>query len=390
MLVVEDIAKLLQRVFIVITLLGVALTPFQTVQAQVSAPEESCSVSDLWFSHAPVLEDDTVRIYVSIINPTDADITGTAEYFDGDELIGSQPFSSIHGQLIQTWTDWTATDGEHDITVALTNVVEHSLVGASAIENMPEGSSKTEPLFVDADNDGDGVGNQTDPDDDNDGLLDDEEPAYGTDPFNPDTDRDGATDGEEVNAGTDPLDSSSYPGNSSSNGDDNQDGSQNSPGGESGQGSGGTITPQSPVGGNGNSSNQTNAFQSILNNPFGQNIVNPFLSGEQKVYNLMLGMSQSLLENESGQTSSIPRASYGPIPGSFIGQITFLVKNPSSTIDQLPVDSIDQLPPTSAFSSFYQRTSSGLGWLIFLLLLLIILLLLHRMKRRLAYVQRRY
>lgn len=44
-------------------------------------------------------------------------------------------------------------------------------------------------------------------DDDNDGLTNDEELQYGTDPQNPDSDNDGLYDGEEINTyGTDPLD----------------------------------------------------------------------------------------------------------------------------------------------------------------------------------------
>jgi hypothetical protein len=43
-------------------------------------------------------------------------------------------------------------------------------------------------------------------DSDGDGLDDDEELSYGTDPYDPDTDNDGLTDGEEVSNGTDPND----------------------------------------------------------------------------------------------------------------------------------------------------------------------------------------
>ncbi|MFQ5433335.1 MAG: hypothetical protein ACE5FD_00505, partial [Anaerolineae bacterium] len=48
-----------------------------------------------------------------------------------------------------------------------------------------------------ADNDGDGIGDNADPDDDNDGLSDADEAIFGTDPFNPDTDGDGILDGDE-------------------------------------------------------------------------------------------------------------------------------------------------------------------------------------------------
>lgn len=78
------------------------------------------------------------------------------------------------------------------------------------------GTSPTNP-----DTDGDGASdgdevrfNYTDPlvadnpgndDPDQDGLSNDEEATYGTDPYNPDTDNDGVNDGDEVEAGTDPL-----------------------------------------------------------------------------------------------------------------------------------------------------------------------------------------
>jgi hypothetical protein len=44
-------------------------------------------------------------------------------------------------------------------------------------------------------------------DSDGDGLLDKEEPTYGTDPYDPDTDKDGLTDGQEVKEfKTNPMD----------------------------------------------------------------------------------------------------------------------------------------------------------------------------------------
>ena len=61
------------------------------------------------------------------------------------------------------------------------------------------------------DTDGDGTGNNADPDDDNDGLLDTEEIALGTEPLVSDSDGDGANDGIEVSAGTDPLEETSFP-----------------------------------------------------------------------------------------------------------------------------------------------------------------------------------
>ncbi len=70
-------------------------------------------------------------------------------------------------------------------------------VGNSRIEN----ESIVVREFEEEDNDADG-----------DGLTNEEEEYYGTDPNDPDTDDDGFSDGEEVDAGTDPLDPDDYPG----------------------------------------------------------------------------------------------------------------------------------------------------------------------------------
>ncbi len=59
------------------------------------------------------------------------------------------------------------------------------------------------------DPDNDGIPNDLDPDSDNDGLLDEEEIALGTDPYRRDTDGDWIDDGDEVNAGSNPLDAGS-------------------------------------------------------------------------------------------------------------------------------------------------------------------------------------
>ena len=62
------------------------------------------------------------------------------------------------------------------------------------------------PLDADEtlDTDGDGIGDNEDLDDDNDGVLDTDEIANGTDPLDPDSDDDGLSDGEENSLGTDP------------------------------------------------------------------------------------------------------------------------------------------------------------------------------------------
>ncbi|MBI5614365.1 hypothetical protein HY947_05545 [Candidatus Gottesmanbacteria bacterium] len=58
-------------------------------------------------------------------------------------------------------------------------------------------ASYDQTVFIDGDNDGDGIPDTIDPDDDNDGVTDVQEQQNGTDPLNPDTDEDGIRDGQD-------------------------------------------------------------------------------------------------------------------------------------------------------------------------------------------------
>ena len=72
-------------------------------------------------------------------------------------------------------------------------------------DGIPDGQDDF-PLDGDesTDTDGDGIGDNEDSDDDNDGVLDTDEIADGTDPLDADSDDDGLNDGEEDSLGSDP------------------------------------------------------------------------------------------------------------------------------------------------------------------------------------------
>jgi hypothetical protein len=122
---------------------------------------------------------------------------------DGDAITAVEYAWRRDGTVLGIAPTYTITDA--DLNARLT--VEVVALTDPAITE-PSRTSITIPVDLSAstDTDGDGIPDITDPDDDNDGLLDLEEPTYGTDPKNPDTDGDGWSDKEEVDNGTDPLD----------------------------------------------------------------------------------------------------------------------------------------------------------------------------------------
>jgi len=95
-----------------------------------------------------------------------------------------------------------------NLAFALTSAVVVDIDGdgvTDAVDNCPAIANGDQ---VDTDNDG--QGNACDEDDDDDGVIDTDENALGTDPLNRDSDGDGLGDGEEIyDFGTDPLDQDS-------------------------------------------------------------------------------------------------------------------------------------------------------------------------------------
>lgn len=156
-------------------------------------------VSGIWYSKQPFFTGDKIRIYAGIQNQSPKDISGTISFFDNDNLIGKKEFSTINGRLVESWIDWKATQGQHNFSIELSEVVA-SLPGQNpAPVNLTVKKSQKDPQFVDFDTDGDGIGDEIDEDDDNDGISDDEEVEKGTDPLNSDSDGDGVEDNEDEN-----------------------------------------------------------------------------------------------------------------------------------------------------------------------------------------------
>lgn len=139
-------------------------------------------VEGLWYSKEPVFAGETTRLYVALRNNTGSDMTGRVVFYDNDERLTSVSVSALDGRIIEAWTDWTPTVGDHELRAELTSVKLDSITGRDEEITVPYGAVR-DSLYVDRDTDGDGVGNQDDSDDDNDGVDDAEEVENGTDPL---------------------------------------------------------------------------------------------------------------------------------------------------------------------------------------------------------------
>lgn len=142
-------------------------------------------VQGLWFDTDTIFVGDTVRIYAAVRNNSGADLTGTVEFRDGDSRIGRKSVSALDGRIVESWTDWEPTYGEHTIVATLSRV-ELQRVGSTGEDIGITSKLAGHTVFVDYDTDGDGVGNAKDDDDDGDGIDDKTEEENDTDPLNPD------------------------------------------------------------------------------------------------------------------------------------------------------------------------------------------------------------
>lgn len=159
-------------------------------------------VSGLWYSQSPLFAGDKIRIYAAIQNRSGFDITGVVQFYNYDNLIGKADFSALDGRLIEVWTDWTAIEGKHNIRAVVAESKKSGIGEEPTPINIVSNFSSVDDVFVDIDTDGDKIGNNDDFDDDNDGVVDTDEIARGTNSLSNDTDGDGIKDNSDSN----PLD----------------------------------------------------------------------------------------------------------------------------------------------------------------------------------------
>jgi len=141
-------------------------------------------VQGLWYSDQEVFVDTPTRIYVAVRNNTDADLTGTVEFFVDGARIERNNVSALSGRIIESWADWKPDYGEHTISASLSRIELHQ-VGSSTEAVTITASLAEDIIFVDYDTDRDGIGNKEDSDDDGDGHSDKKEKEHGSDPLDP-------------------------------------------------------------------------------------------------------------------------------------------------------------------------------------------------------------
>ena len=139
-----------------------------------------------------VVHGKVVKIYTTVRNSGDDDLIGTVKFFvDGAQVATDQPVSVKSGSIPdEVFINWTAVAGNHKIAA---QIFPSEPATDDSSNNYVEKN-----FFVDADSDGDGVGDVVDIDDDNDGLNDEDEISQGTNPKKYDTDNDGVNDAQDA------------------------------------------------------------------------------------------------------------------------------------------------------------------------------------------------
>lgn len=201
----------------------------QLVLAQEFPNDLFLQKGDLFPSKKNVLEKEKTRIYLTIRNNSENDLTGIVRFFDSTEnrkLGSDKDFFTIAQRSNDVFVDFIPkTKGLHKISAQIfpwetegenpdNNSISSEILVESDIDNdgildsmdedrdgdriknendfFPENKYE----FIDSDNDG--IGNNTDLDDDNDGVPDMLEQKKGTNPLLADSDNDGISDNEDL------------------------------------------------------------------------------------------------------------------------------------------------------------------------------------------------
>src|SRR3989338_4127522 len=199
------------------------LTLFIWFVPSAQAAADVAVLDDITFSKSAFIVGDTVRVYATIRNVGDVDVTGTVSFYIGSAQIGGGHEISMpkNGQKEEVFTDFTVPEGEFNIRAVIsnTNPVDANVANDEVLTGLIEPIADTDRDGIpdSGDNclndknedqrnlDGDAQGNVCDSDIDGDGIVNTGEQERGTDPLNADTDGDGLSDKDDPRPLGEPL-----------------------------------------------------------------------------------------------------------------------------------------------------------------------------------------
>jgi len=149
----------------------------------------SIGPADIHLSKDVLIAGQPVRVYATVHNVGNDDITGYVSFFRGVELIGnSQPISVLPGSSDDVFVDFTVPTDSFNLQAKIQGSEPND-------QNSANNEAQTTLFYPDIDTDADGVVDRLDDNDDGDNLKDAEENGTCTDPLKKDTDADGVIDG---------------------------------------------------------------------------------------------------------------------------------------------------------------------------------------------------
>lgn len=129
-----------------------------------------------------------VRLYTYVLNAGTKDVSGYVVFYRGTQFLGQTEVSlTAKGVKDEVFIDF-------EVPLNNFNILAKIISPVPADNNPNNNAALTKMYEGQLDSDGDGLGDKIDPDDDNDGILDIDEAARGTDALKADTDGDGVKD----------------------------------------------------------------------------------------------------------------------------------------------------------------------------------------------------
>ncbi|MCK4918640.1 MAG: hypothetical protein KAS02_02565 [Candidatus Pacebacteria bacterium] len=137
-------------------------------------------VDNFRYSQESFFAGEDVRVYSTLQNNYGFDLQGIIHFYDNDKFIGDFNFLIADGRVVESWTDWRPSEGEHNLSVKIFSLKKLEIAKDPKVIDLIEEVLIVKKIDIDIDTDKDGIGNKNDLDDDNDGFSDKEEIERGT------------------------------------------------------------------------------------------------------------------------------------------------------------------------------------------------------------------